>query len=137
MDKNNINKQHSEIRRAIIELQEDVYDEEEVRKNQLNISLRIGNLSGILLSHLNYEDLFIYPSLTQHHDEKIRKMAQDFQEEMGDLSSQFENYQHKYLRKPEALKSNTLEFIKDTEQILYKISKRVEKEEFELFLIID
>jgi hypothetical protein len=44
--------QHQQIRKALQELQEDVYNEEDVKKNQLWISLRIGTLTGILLMHL-------------------------------------------------------------------------------------
>jgi hemerythrin-like domain-containing protein len=128
--------QHQQIRKALQELQEDVYDEEEVLKNQLWIALRIGTLSGIILMHLKYEDEYLYPRLLQHPKEKIRAISNKFIQEMGDLSGVFENYKDKYLKIPGTIKTNPAEFIKDTNAILYSISKRVEKEERELFPLL-
>lgn len=131
-----VSRQHQEIRHALQELQEDVYSEEEVLKNQLYIALRIGTLSGILLMHLKYEDECLYPLLLQHSDEKIQAVSKKYIEEMGNLSRVFSRYQEKYLRNPQAIKNNTAEFIKETNSILYAISKRVEKEENELFPLL-
>lgn len=132
----NVRKQHQQIREAIQELQEDVYIEDEVIKNQLWIALRIGTLTGILLMHLKYEDEHLYPLMLQHSNEEIRKISTQFNKEMGDLYSLFEQYKDKYLRKPGAMVENPSEFIKDTNAILYSISKRVEKEEHELFPLL-
>ncbi len=136
MKNQDLSKQHEIIRKAIVELQEDIYDEDEVRKNKLLISLRIGNLSGILLIHLQHEDMFLYPKLIEHPDDTISGLARKFHQEMGDLSAQFEDYQQRYLKNPEELVKNTGTFITETEQMLYKISKRVEREEFELYPLL-
>lgn len=131
-----VRKQHQQIRKALQELQEDVYHEEDVLKNQLWIALRIGTLTGILLMHLKFEDEHLYPSLLENSDEKIRTLSKQFKKEMGDLSSVFEQYKDKYLRKPGGIVQDTQQFIKDTNAILYAISKRVEKEEHELFPLL-
>lgn len=131
-----LKRQHQDIRRVLQELQEDVYDEQEVLQNQLSIALRIGNLSGILLMHLKYEDEYLYPQLLQHPDHKVREISKSSIQEMGDLSQAFEEYQKKYLKTPDNI-NDTDSFIKDTNQILYLISKRVEKEEHEIFPLID
>jgi hemerythrin superfamily protein len=128
--------QHQQIRKALQELQEDVYNEEEVVKNQLWIALRIGTISGIILMHLKYEDEYIYPRLLQHSKEEIRTISNKFTQEMGDLSQKFEKYKDKYLKIPGAIKANPAAFIKDTNAILYSISKRVEREERELFPLL-
>ncbi len=128
--------QHQQIRKVLQELQEDVYTEDEVIKNQLWIALRIGTLTGVLLMHLNYEDEHLYPTLQQHPNEQIRRLSNQFQNEMGNLSTVFDQYKDKYLRKPNIIAENAREFIKDTSAILYAISKRVEKEEYELFPLL-
>ncbi|HHV64450.1 MAG TPA: hemerythrin domain-containing protein [Peptococcaceae bacterium] len=128
--------QHQQIRKALQELQEDVYNEEEVKENQLWIALRIGTLTGILLMHLKYEDEYLYPVLLQHPKEEVRKMSERYIKEMGNLSEVFENYKAKYLKEPNSIKENSSQFIADTNAILYAISKRVEKEEHELFPLV-
>ncbi|KUO61975.1 MAG: hypothetical protein APF84_04900 [Gracilibacter sp. BRH_c7a] len=132
-----VRKHHQQIRRAIQELQEDVYQEQEVVNNQLWIALRIGTLTGILNVHLKYEDEQLYPYLLQHPREEVRAISKVFKKEMGDLSLIFESYKDKYLKKPDELVKNSSQFIIDTNSILYEISKRVEKEEHELFPLLD
>lgn len=132
-----IRKQHQQIRKALQELQEDVYNEAAVAKNPLWIALRIGNLTGILNMHLKYEDENLYPWMRQHENAEVRELSDRFMTEMGNLSAVFDSYKDKYLRKPDSLKQNPAEFVKDTNQILYAISKRVEKEEHELFPILE
>ena len=132
-----VRKHHQQIRRSIQGLQEDVYQEEEVVNNQLWIALRIGTLTGILNMHLKYEDEQLYPYLLQHPKEEIRAISEVFKKETGDLSTIFESYKDKYLKKPGALVKDPSQFIKETNIILYAISKRVEKEEHELFPLLD
>ena len=131
-----LKRQHYDIRRALQELQEDVYDIEEVLKNQLTIALRIGNLSGILLMHLKYEDEYLYPELLKHASSEVKALAESNMQEMGTLAKVFEEYQDKYLRKPGSIMKETASFIEDTNRILYTISKRVESEEHELFPLL-
>jgi len=131
-----VKKQHQQIRKALQELQEDVYQEEEVLNNQLWIALRIGTLTGILLMHLKYEDEYLYPLLLKHPNEEVRTTAHQFYQEMGSLSAVFDQYKDKYLKKPGAMGENPDEFVKDTQAILYDISKRVEKEEYALFPLL-
>lgn len=131
-----LKRQHQDIRRAIQELQEDVYDVEGVLKNKLNIALRIGNLSGILLMHLRYEDEYLYPKLLQHPSSEVKGVAENNIKEMGSLGKIFEEYQDKYLKNPDSIKKETTAFIEDTNKILYTISKRVEAEEYELFPLL-
>ncbi|MGI6451462.1 MAG: hemerythrin domain-containing protein [Desulfitobacteriia bacterium] len=128
--------QHQQIRKALQELQEDVYNEEDVKKNQLWIALRIGTLTGILLMHLKYEDEYLYPVLLQHPKEEVRKMSEQYIREMGNLSKVFEDYKAKYLKVPNSIRENSSQFIAETNAILYAISKRVEKEEHELFPLV-
>lgn len=132
-----VRKHHQQIRKAIQELQEDVYHEDSVIENKLWIALRIGNLTGILNMHLKYEDDQLYPVLLKHSNEEVRKISQEFMIEMGDLSTLFDCYKDKYLKNPDGLKENPSEFIKETNKILYLISKRVEKEEHELFPLLE
>ena len=132
-----VRKQHQQIRKALQELQEDVYNEEEVAKNQLWIALRIGTLTGILIMHLRYEDEYLYPLLLEYPNEEVKAITKRFRKEMGDLSGVFDKYKDKYLKVPDSIKKNSAQFIKDTNLILYSISKRVEKEEHELFTLLD
>ena len=132
-----VRKQHQQIRKALQELQEDVYQEDAVIKNKLWIALRIGTLTGIMNMHLKYEDEHLYPALLQNSEEEVRTISKEFKKEMGDLWAIFESYKDKYLRNPDSLVTDPAQFIKETNNILYTISKRVEKEEHELFPLLD
>jgi hemerythrin-like domain-containing protein len=87
--------------------------------------------------HLKYEDEQMYPYLLQHEKEEVRAISKVLKKEMGDLSAVFEGYKDKYLKRPNALVKEPSQFIKETNNILYAISKRVEKEEHELFPLLD
>lgn len=126
------------MRVALRELLEDVYNEEEVLKNHLWIALKIGTISNIIQTHLQYEDEYLYPFLMEHDDENVREIAELYMREMSHVKRHFDNYKHKYISDPKAIKNEPGIFIEDTNRIIGEILNRVELEENRLFpLLID
>lgn len=134
-----VQKQHEDIRKIIKELREDIYDLESIAKSSsLWIALKIGTLNGIMQMHLKYEDDYLYPLfLKNRQNQKLQEIAEQFVRDMGNLAQQFKEYQEKYLRNPEIIKKDTKLFIDETERILEAISRRIDREENELFKAVD
>lgn len=131
-------KHHDEIRVALRELQEDVYSEEEVLKNHLWIALKIGTISGIIQTHLQYEDEYLYPFLMEHDDEEVREIAELYMREMSHVKKHFDSFKQKYIADAKAIKNNPGIFIEDTNRIIEEILERIQLEETRLFpLLID
>lgn len=134
-----VQKQHEDIRKILRELREDIYDLESIAKSSsLWIALKIGTLNGIMQMHLKYEDDYLYPLfLNNQNNQKLREIAEQFVQDMGNLDQQFKEYQEIYLRNPEIIKKDTKRFIDETERILEAISRRIDREENELFKLAD
>ena len=104
----------------------------DVQQHAGDIALHISTLAGKIKIHLSMEDKYLYPGLQESEDKHVRKIADDYQKEMGDLAEKFVNYKDKYNTKPKILQN--LEIIKqETTQIFQAIEKRVEREEKELY----
>jgi len=133
-DIKNLIRQHTEI----LELANKFYaykNEQQVRNNAFDISLLLGQVSGKIKIHMTSEDRFLYPALLNHTDAKVRTISTKFADEMGDLAKAFETYKTKYLNSRE-ISSNPAVFLHETQAVLTALSKRIEKENKELYPLI-
>ncbi|MDD3239806.1 MAG: hemerythrin domain-containing protein [Lachnospira sp.] len=104
-------------------------------KNGRDIALHISTLAGKIKVHLSMEDKYLYPGLIEKGNADVKKMANSYQREMGDLADEFVKYKDKYNTNPKLLQS--AESIKsDTEKIFQKIETRMQREENELYKFI-
>lgn len=104
-------------------------------KNGRDIALHISTLAGNIKVHLSMEDKYLYPGLIEKGNADVKKMANSYQREMGDLADEFVKYKDKYNTNPKLLQS--AESIKsDTEKIFQKIETRMQREENELYKFI-
>lgn len=133
MFKEQIAKQHEEIKKALRELKEDVYSREDLPHNALWIALKIGHLSGVLNMHLKFEDDYLYPCLLESKVDEAKKVSTDLVDEMGELANLFNDYQKKYLLNPHAIRKQPDEFRHDTLRIIDSILKRIEAEEKDVY----
>jgi hemerythrin-like domain-containing protein len=87
----------------------------------------------MLEAHLNTEDDQLYPLLKSKYadNEPMLKMIQGFINEMAEATLFIENFYEKY-HSPD---SNDNEFRLDFMEVLSLLSKRIEKEENELFAL--
>ena len=128
-----IKKQHEQIKKALRELQEDVYNVEELSRNALWIALKMGNLSGILTVHLKFEDDYLYPCLLENNVGGARQIAKEVLDKIGELADTFKAYQKKYLLSPNIISEQAERFRDDTLQIIAAILERIETEERDIY----
>jgi len=131
MDLKALKRQHEEILKLVKAIESEL-EKEKLINNAFAVSLKLGELSGKLLFHLNSEDQYLYPSLLNNGTAAVKKIAQTFMQEMGNITQEFNNYKAKYLSATK-IKENPEEFITKTRDIFKVLTKRIEKEEKELY----
>lgn len=131
-----LKRQHHDIGNILGELQKSIKSPDEVQERALEISLKVSQLAGNLKIHLRSEDDNFYPSLLRSEDQRVREIANKFVKEMGDLGEAFDQYRVKYIRKAN-IEQEPENFIRDTAQVINAILKRVEKEETELYVLLN
>jgi len=127
----NLRRQHDDIMEIVDRLFEYI-KKDSIREYVKDIARDVNVLSGKLRIHLQEEDRVLYPMMEKSDDRKIRKSNECYQREMKDLFDLFNQYKNKYNISGKIL-DNTESFIKETEQILSALKKRIEKENNELY----
>jgi len=128
-----LQKQHEQIHEIIQELLH--VPQEKLEEKAFDISMKIGQLSGVLLFHLQSEDKFLYPNLMEHENSHIRSTAVAFTEEMGNLGEKFSAFKAKYMQ-PKNIKANPEKFRQDLGEIVAELKNRIEREEMELYPLL-
>ncbi|NLP44107.1 MAG: hemerythrin domain-containing protein [Peptococcaceae bacterium] len=131
----NLQRQHQEII-SILEKIGNFKNLTDVSQNSSTLSLNIGFLSGKIMSHLQSEDKFLYPSLVNHQDHSIRATSTRFNKEMGDLAEQFVSFKTKYMV-AKNIKDSPEEFLQESSKIFKAIRKRINAEEKELYPLLE
>ena len=131
----NLRKQHKELLEAATKITK-LINSEDVSKEAARIYNLLSDLDRSLHFHLIKEDETLYPALLRHPDKEIVKLTKQFQKELGGLLHEF----HSYIKNwPNiiAVQNNSDEFIKETTRIFDALAYRVDKEDNELFSLID
>lgn len=123
--------QHKGIKKQV-EVVKKLSQDNNLCSNASQIGTEISRLAGVIRIHLSSEDKFMYPKLVNSEDDMIRKKAALYQEEMGNLMEVFTIFKEKYNTKQKILE-NSSSFQKDLKEIVAQLSKRMEKEEKELY----
>jgi len=96
----------------------------------------LSTLLGKLNFHLMMEDKHLYPDFFKHSDEKIRKVALDFSDEMGGIAPHIQEFRDKWSCANE-IKNNPEEFISETRGIFEALAKRIDREDNELYPLVE
>lgn len=86
--------------------------------------------------HLAKEDEYMYPKLIEHSDQKVSKMAKDFQKEMGGIKGVFGEFHSSWIA-PKKLEGNPVGFLTELTKLVGAVKKRIEREENELYKAFD
>lgn len=127
-------KQHKEIGEIMMKI-EAIKTVPEVKEKSFDLAMSIALLSGKLLMHLNSEDKFLYPNLSNHPSRQVQQLAGTFAKEMGSLANTFSNYKQIYMLS-QNIKDNPSQFLNDTKVIFLAIKKRMTAEEKELYPLL-
>lgn len=100
-----------------------------------SIRALLSAIAGKLRTHLAIEDNSLYPRLLKHNDEKIRKTAFSFQQEMGHIRTAFDEYLRRWpnleiLADPQG-------FRRDTRSLLRTLHDRIRREDNQLYPLLD
>jgi len=128
-----LQKQHEQIHEIIQELLH--VPQEKLEEKAFDISMKIGQLAGVLLFHLQSEDKFLYPNLMEHENSHIRSTAKAFTDEMGNLGEKFAVFKAKYMQ-PKNIKTNPEKFRQDLSDIATLLKNRIQREEMELYPLL-
>jgi hemerythrin-like domain-containing protein len=128
-----LQKQHAQIDEITQELIS--IPKEKLEEKAFEISLKIGEMAGVLTFHLQSEDKFLYPNLMKHESSHIRNTALAFTREMGDLGQKFMIFKSEYMQ-AKNIKSNPEKFRQDLDTIVALLNNRIEREERELYPLI-
>ncbi|MCP4675430.1 MAG: hemerythrin domain-containing protein [Deltaproteobacteria bacterium] len=97
---------------------------------------RIAELATLLEEHLLIEDTYLYPVLKKRQSEEIRTTATRFASELGGIKDAFAVYFAKW-KSPEDIMQSNQEFLSDSKSLSNALQQRIEKEDKELFPLIE
>lgn len=96
----------------------------------------LSRLLGKLSVHLAMEDKSLYPSLFEHSDERVKSMAKRYSDEMGGIAGTVNTYKNQWLSSSK-IQDNPSEFINQTKGLFGALAKRIERENAELYKMVD
>ena len=131
----NFNQQHKDIKGLVATIQQYKFTQE-VESHAGDIARALAKLAGLLSIHLAAEDKYLYPSLQKSEDQAVRDCATTFAKEMGGLAENFTSYKESYSTATK-IKGAIDGFLTDTKVIMEALSCRLQKEEQELYPLIE
>ncbi|MDF2943328.1 MAG: Hemerythrin cation binding domain protein [Herbinix sp.] len=130
----NLNKQHGtitiEIQSILSEVEKDV-----AHIDAAAAAYHISILAGQLKMHLLHEDKFLYPELLLSSDVHMKELTDLYIKEMGSLAEVYTKYKNCYNTKNK-INENIPLFQQDTIKIMKVLKNRIEKEDTELYRLI-
>lgn len=135
MNIDNLMREHKGIFEEI-EYITNLINKSDLESNLLDITSHINKLAGKLKIHLGSEDKFLYPSLLNGTDDKLKNLANSYINEMGDISDVFTDYKNSFNTKSKILSEGIDKFVLETKKMLKSIESRITKEENGLYKMI-
>ncbi len=129
----NLKRQHIEIEEVLNETVK-LIKVGDLKLHGQAIAKNISILAGKLKVHLSAEDNYLYPDFLNNSNLDLRKTAQSYIDEMGDLSSTYMEFKGKYNTERKILKAEE-DFVKESKAVFTAIEKRMNKEDKELYVL--
>lgn len=131
----NMNKQHGRIKEEVASLENEIKKGIE-NMNPSELALHINYLAGQLKVHLLEEDEFLYPNLIKCGDVEIQNMADEYNNEMGSLVSDYTGFKSQY-NTSNKISADKETFMKEIKRILKALNDRIAKEDNGLYHLIE
>ncbi len=128
-------RQHEELLSAAGEIASSL-QVDTLSKDASGVSAQLSKMMGLLRIHLSMEDKSLYPLLLASEDEKVRKTATRFMDEMGGIADVVTAYSQKW-SDSKAIENAPAAFIGETKGLITALGKRIEKENNELYPLAD
>jgi len=131
----NLRMQHKELL-EIVEDMSSCLTPDQLLKEAAHVHSLLLTMSETLKFHLTREDTALYPALFRHPDKKISALAKKYLEEMGGISDAFGKYLAKWPH-ARSVQENPKDFINESREIFDALSRRIDKEDNELYPLLD
>ncbi|MBV7273701.1 hemerythrin domain-containing protein [Clostridiaceae bacterium UIB06] len=131
----NLQRQHNEVMDLANYILKNIKSRT-IEQNLNEMVKSINIIAGKLKIHLLNEDKYLYPNLLSSSDLALNAFGKKYSEEMKEVSKTYEDYKFKY-NTASKIKQNIEKFTKDTEVIFRVLSNRINREEKELYPLLD
>jgi hemerythrin-like domain-containing protein len=108
----------------------------ELQRDATDARAMLSMLAGKLTVHLAMEDKALYPRLATHANLDVRRLAEQFEKEMGGIFAVFKQYLAHWPN-AEAIQMNGAGFVVETRQIFDALQARIAKEDAHIFPRLD
>lgn len=131
----NLRMQHKEILEITTQILS-CLNSEELSKDAAQVQDLLSELAKTLEFHLMREDDSLYPALRTHPAKSVKALAKIYIDKMGGIRDEFKNYMASW---PDAksIQDNADDFISETRIIFETLSRRIDKEDNELYTLVD
>jgi hemerythrin-like domain-containing protein len=130
-----LRKQHTDILEQVDAIVKSI-KENNVDPSKEMVRELLANLSAELELHLLIEDDLLYPVLMKDSKESIRNVAHMFVIELSGVKKAFQKYKAKWANH-ETIAESLESFISETKALVILLRKRIEKENDELFPLLE
>ncbi len=134
-NQDNLIKQHVEMV-AVVTSITPLLDATKLSEDASEARSLLTQLFGKLNSHLTAEDKVLYPRLLQSEDATIKSTAEKFMKEMGGIGEALKGYKAKWPN-PQSIEKDAATFVTETNGIFTALASRIEKENSELYPLLD
>ncbi len=132
-----LRKQHEKLAGRVLEVFDLLSPEElSVSKQAIHERNLLSEFMGVLEWHFGMEDELFYPELLKHENTELREMTKRYIEEIGGLKERFAEYNKKW-EETDSIKDDADGFVKETRDIFDALSERIQRENNELFVLIE
>ncbi len=131
----NLRIQHKEILDIVKQIQS-YLNPEELSQDAAEVQDLLSKLAKVLEGHLIKEDDLLYPALRTHPAKSVQALAKIYIDRMGGIRDVFNKYIIKW-SDAKSIQDNTDAFISETSAVFLLLSKRIHKEDYELYPLVD
>lgn len=130
-----LKRQHNDILN-LVETIENNIQQEHLENNARLIAKGINELSGKLKIHLSHEDRYLYPSFKKSNNIELKNKANNYIEEMGNLSSIYSDFKNNY-NTPTKIIKNQDNLVKKSKIVMGAIKERIKQEDHDLYKLAE
>ena len=127
--------QHKELQQLIRKIASAI-KLEQIAKDASDTASLIAGLGAKVKVHLAMEDDYLYPRLLKQDDDDILETTQRYIDEINDINDTLNYYLGKW-GSPSSIQGKPKEFILESQDIFKKMMNRFDREEQELYPIIE
>ncbi len=130
----NLNRQHLAIKEEVTILETEI-NRNKGLINVSDINYHIRKLTALFKIHLLEEDRFLYPELLSLQNDDVKKLANQYMIEMGDLVDEYTIFKCSY-NMEERISNRIDDFISNAKIVIGALKQRITREENELYHMI-